>query len=177
MELLAGAASYLGIAVFVVVLFIGAFITLLGLPGTLVILIDAVIYSACTRWEKLPWWLLLVLAGITLVSEVSDNLISAAGVKKYGGSTAGMIWAMIGGLIGAVVIGAVLGGVLPIVAPILGGLIGGFAGGYGYERGQGKSEDEARKAGMGAVLGRLAGSLLKSILAVTMVVIVLTQAF
>lgn len=177
MEFLSGILGYLGIAVFVLTLFVGAFLTLLGLPGTVLILLDAVVYAAATRFEKLEWWVLLVLGILTLVAEVSDNVVSAAGVKKYGGSTAGMIWAMIGGLVGAVVIGSVLGPFVPIVGPIVGGLAGGFLGGYWYERGQGRSGEEARKAGAGAVMGRLAGTVLKSVLASVMVILCLSTAF
>jgi len=177
MEFLSGILAYLGIALFVITLFVGAFITLLGLPGTVLILVDAVIYSAATHWEKLEWWLILVLGVITLVAEISDNVVSAAGVKKYGGSTAGMIWAMVGGLIGAVAIGSVVGAFVPVIGPIIGGLVGGFAGGYWYERGQGKSGEEARRAGMGAVMGRLAGTVLKSVLAAVMVILCLSYAF
>ncbi len=173
--------AILGVVVFIAVLLLGAFMTLLGLPGTLVILIDAVIFSAVTGWERLPWGVLLVLTGITLVAEISDNLISAAGVKKYGGTTAGMIWAIIGGLVGAIGLGSTLGAIIPvvgpIVAPIAGGLLGGFFGGYWYEKSQGRTDEEAKKAGMGAVMGRIAGSLLKAVLAATMIVIILTNAF
>ena len=180
MEILLTVLAYLGIATFVAVLFLGALLTLLGLPGTVLIFLDALIYSAATGW-KLPGWLLLVLLGISLFAEVSDNIVSAVGVKKYGGSTKGMFWALMGGLAGAVLFGAVLGPLVPvvgaIVAPIVGGLLGGFAGGYWYEKRQGRSEEEAKRAGMGAMLGRVAGTMLKAVSAAVMVIVVLMNAF
>jgi len=180
MAWVAAVLAFLGVAAFVAVLFAGALMTLLGLPGTIVIVLDALVYSAATGW-RIPWWVLVILLGIALVAEVSDNLISAAGVKKYGGSTAGMIWAIIGGLAGAMAAGWVLGVLLPvagaIVGPILGGLVGGFYGGYWYERHQGKPADEAAQAGKGAVFGRLAGALMKSVLAAVMIIIALLSAF
>jgi hypothetical protein len=170
----------IGTILFVAVLLAGAFLTLLGIPGTLLILLDAVIYSAATGWQRLPWGFLLVLAAIAAVAEVSDNIISAVGVRKYGGSSKGMVWALLAGLTGALVLGVVLsplGVVGAVVGPLVGGVLGGFAGGYAYERAQGRSIEEARKAGMGAVWGRIAGTMLKTILAGVMVAMCLVQVF
>jgi uncharacterized protein len=170
----------LGAILFVTVLLAGAFLTLLGIPGTFVILLDALIYSAATGWQRLPWGFLLALAGIAVVAEVSDNIVSAVGVRKYGGSNKGMVWALLAGLAGALVLGAALsplGLVGGIVGPLVGGLLGGFVGGYAYERAQGRSAEEARKAGLGAVWGRVAGTMLKTILAGVMVAMCLVQAF
>ena len=180
MEMAMAGLGILGTVLFVVVLFVGIFLTLIGLPGTVVILLDAVIYSAATGW-KLPWWLLVILLGITVIAEVSDNVVSAAGVKRSGGSTKGMFAAVAGGLLGALIGAAILGALLPVIGgilgPILGGMAGGFAGGYWYELRQGRTAEEARKAGMGAMTGRVAGALCKTVSAVVMVVVVLMNAF
>jgi uncharacterized protein YqgC (DUF456 family) len=170
----------LGAVVFVVVLFGGAFSTLLGIPGTLIVFVDALIYSACTGW-KIPLWVLGVLLGLSLIAEIADNVLGAAGVKKYGGSSKGMMWAFAGGLVGAFAVGAVLGPPLGLIgavaAPLLGGIVGGFVGGYAYERRQGKTAEEARRAGWGAVVGRVMGVMLKTVIAASMVVVALTAAF
>lgn len=173
--------SYVGIGVFVLVLFVGALSTLVGLPGTFIIVLDVLIYAAVRHWEKPTWPIVVLLLALSIVAELADNIISAAGVKKLGGSSKGTFWALVGGLVGAFAIGSVLGPPLglvgAVVAPILGGLVGGFAGGYWYERRQGRTEEEAKRAGMGAVLGRLAGVMGKTVLAAVMVVIALSTAF
>lgn len=174
------ALAVVGLIVFVAVLLLGAFLTLVGVPGTFLILLDAVIYSALTGWERIPWGMLLVLAAIAVIAEVSDNIISAVGVRKHGGSSKGMVWALLAGLVGALVLGVAaspLGLIGGVVGPLVGGLLGGYLGGYYYERAQGRTSEEARKAGMGAVWGRLAGTLLKTILAGVMVAICLIQVF
>jgi uncharacterized protein YqgC (DUF456 family) len=180
MEIAGAALGVLGVVVFVVILFAGAFLTLLGIPGTLVIFLDALVYSACTGW-RIPVWLLGVLLGLSLVAEVADNVLGAAGVRKYGGSSKGMMWAFGGGLLGAFALGAVLGAPLglagAVVGPLLGGILGGFVGGYAYERRQGKTVEEARKAGWGAVVGRVMGTMLKTVIAASMVVVALSAAF
>lgn len=180
MEVVLAILGYVGIAVFVAALLTGALMALLGLPGTVLIWLTAVVYSAATGWT-LPLWLLGVLLGMSLFAEISDNVISALGVKRFGGSTRGMVWALVGGISGALVVGLALGPVVPVVgpviAPIAGGLAGGFTGGYLYERRQGLSVQEARRAGVGAMLGRVAGVMLKSVLAAIMVAVVLINAF
>ena len=179
MDILMAVLGYAGVVVFVAALLVGALLTLLGLPGTVVILLAAVIYSAATGWS-LVWWLLLILLGLSLFAELSDNIVGALGVKKYGGSTSGMLWSLLGGLAGAIAFGLAMSA-LPVVGaiigPILGGLIGGFAGSYWYERRQGRSTEEARKAGFGAMVGRAAGTMLKTALAGVMVIVVLLNAF
>jgi len=180
MDIMLAALGYLGVGVFVVVLLAGVILTLLGLPGTILIVVDALIYSAATGW-RIPWWALATLLGLSVIAEISDNLVSALGVKRYGGTTKGMVWALFGGIVGALALGAVLGPPLgligAVVAPILGGIIGGFGGAYWYERRQGRSQEEARRAGFGAMLGRVMGTVLKAVIAGIMVVVALTQAF
>lgn len=180
MEIAAAVFHALGAVLFVAVLFVGALLTLLGIPGTLVIFLDALVYSACTGWS-IPLWLLGVMLGLSLFAEIADNVLGAAGVKKYGGSAKGMMWAFAGGLVGAFALGAVLGPPLGLIgavaAPLLGGIVGGFAGAYAYERRQGKSVEDARKAGWGAVVGRVMGVMLKTVIAATLIVLALTAAF
>lgn len=173
--------GYLGTGVFVLVLLAGALSTLLGIPGTFIIVAAAVVYSAVRHWEAPTWPILVLLLALSVIAEVSDNLVSAAGVKKLGGSPKGMLWALVGGLVGAFALGAVLGpplGLLgAVLAPIVGGVTGGFVGGYWYELRQGRPKEEAQRAGLGAVLGRLAGVMGKTIIAAVMVAVTLVAAF
>ncbi len=181
----------LGVALFVIVLFIGVLATLVGLPGTVLILVDAVIFSACHGFARPPWWLLLILLVMSVVAELLDNVLSALGVKATGGTTRTSLWALAGGVAGAIlganvspilgvlglaggVAGVVFGSLLP---PILLALIGGFAAAYFYELRTGQTPEQARKAGFGALSGRLAGVLSKAVLASIMVAIILSSVF
>ncbi len=183
--------GYMGIVVFILVLVVGVLATLVGLPGTVLILMDAFVYSAVHSFARPPWWLLLILLGICVVAETSDNIVSALGVTKSGGSTKTSIWAVVGGVAGAIIganispllglvglaagpIGTVIG---VLLAPLICALAGGYLAGYWYERRQGRPPQEARQAGWGALLGRLAGGLLKAILASVMVALILWTAF
>jgi hypothetical protein len=164
---------------------------LVGLPGTILIFAASVVYSACTGFEALPWWMLLILLALTVVAEVADNVLSAAGAKRYGTSTKGTFAAMAGGILGAILGGSVsplLGGiglmggpvggvVLALVGPIVGSFVGGFGAAWIYEVRAGREADEATRAGWGAVLGRTLGILLKCAVAGVMLALVLLRVF
>ncbi len=182
---------YLGTALFVITLFVGVLATLVGLPGTVLILFDAVIFSACHGFQRPSWWLLLILLIVSILAETSDNLLSALGVKAGGGSTRTSLWALIGGVAGAIVganfspvlgllgVGGGLAGVVfsVLLPPLVFAAVGGFLASYIYELRIGKQPAEARKAGWAALAGRLAGVLLKAVLAAVMVALVLSTAF
>ncbi len=183
--------SYLGIVLFVAVLFVGVLATLVGLPGTVLILADVVVFSAVHGFDKPPWWLLAILVVISVVAETADNIFSALGTKAGGGSTRTSLWALIGGVAGAIlganlspalgllgltggVAGVIFGVLLP---PLLLATAGGFLAAYVYELRTGREPPEARKAGWGALAGRLAGVLSKTVLASVMVALILTSVF
>ncbi len=191
MSALVIALIYLGTALFVITLFVGVLATLVGLPGTVLILLDTVIFSACHGFQRPHWWLLLILLVVSILAETSDNLLSALGVNAGGGSTRTSLWALIGGVAGAIVGanfspvlsllgmtgglgGVVFGALLP---PLVLAAVGGFLASYIYELRTGKQPGEARRAGWAALAGRLAGVLLKAVLASMMVGIVLLTVF
>ena len=177
--------GYIGMVVFVLVLVVGVLATLVGLPGTVLILVDALIYSASHGFAKPPWWILLILLGVAVLAESSDNLVSMLGVKKFGGSGRTSLWALGGGVTGALLGGSVvtpllallLGPLAILLAPIACALVGGYLAAYWYELRQGKSRAEARTTGWGALLGRLAGGLTKAVLASIMVALILWTVF
>ncbi len=165
--------------------------SLLGMPGGLLVLADAIVFAAFHGWAAPPWWVLLILLVIAVGGETAEHLLSFAGVKQSGASNSTGIWTMVGGFTGAMLggllapllatIGALAGPVgwviLSIVPPIGLGLTGGFLGGYYYELRRGKTPEEAKTAGWGAMLGRLAGSFAKALLAAVMAAIVLLSTW
>jgi len=191
MSVLVTTLVYLGTVLFVITLFVGVLATLVGLPGTVLILLDAVIFSACHGFQRPHWWFLLILLVVSILAEISDNLLSALGVKAGGGSPRASLWALIGGVAGAIVganfspvlsllgVAGGLAGVVfgVIVPPFALAAAGGFLASYICELHTGKSPIEARKAGWAALAGRLAGVLLKAVLASVMVALVLSAAF
>ncbi|MGQ9730440.1 MAG: DUF456 family protein [Candidatus Zipacnadales bacterium] len=171
--------AWVGIVAGILTMLAGVIASLVGLPGSVAVLIVAFTLSACTHWQRPPWWVVLIFLGVTAFAETADNLLSAWGVRRYGGSTRGSIWALVGGIAGAILggqIGIVVGGLAgplgatvgAILMPLVLGFAGGFAGGYCYERRQGRPQKEAAQAGWGAFLGRAAGALIRGVLAALM---------
>ncbi|NPV48878.1 MAG: DUF456 domain-containing protein [Armatimonadetes bacterium] len=181
----------IGYVVFVLVLMAGVLATLLNLPGTVLILADAVIFSAFTHWQRPSLWTLGGLLILAIVAETSDNILSMVATQRGGGSGRAGVAAMVGGIGGALLgawlsplFGAIglLGGLVGflvggIIVPLGLALIGGYLAAYWYERRQGKSHEEARQAGKGALIGRLIGGLAKGIIAILMVAITLYAVF
>lgn len=182
---------FVGKLLFVLSLPLAVAATLFGLPGGVLVLSAATVYSALHGWASPPWWSLIVLALIALAAELAENALSFLGVKRSGASNATGMWVLAGGFIGAVAggliapvlasIGALAGPVgwiiLSIIPPIGLGMLGGYLGGYQYELRQGKSPEEARRAGWGALIGRLTGSLTKALLVAVMSTIVLIASW
>ncbi|MBM3497328.1 MAG: DUF456 domain-containing protein [Armatimonadetes bacterium] len=179
---------WVGIVLAIVVMVAGVLACLLGLPGSVAVLVVSFALSASTQWERPPAWMLLLFLALTVLAETGDNALSAWGTKRYGGSARGAVWALIGGLLGAVLFGWVgpliggLGGPVgsvigAVIAPLAGGMLGGYLGGYWYELRQGRPDEEARRAGWGAFLGRAAGSLLKTVIAAVMAGLTLWMLF
>lgn len=181
----------LGYIAYCLVLLAGVGATLVGLPGTVLILADALVFSICTHFQRPSWGVLLALAIISLVAELSDNLFSALATRYGGGSSKSGLAAMLGGLGGALVGGALspLIGSLGLLGGLFGFLLGvvivpvglALAGGYGaavwYEQKQGRTREEALRAGKAAVIGRLLGTMAKGLFAAIMAGIALYAVF
>ena len=181
----------IGYVVFVLVLMAGVLATLLNLPGTALILLDAVVFSACTHWQRPSLWTLGGLLLLLVIAETSDNILSAVATRQRGGSGRTGAAAMAGGIGGALLgawisplfgaiglLGGLVGFLLGVVIVPLGlALLGGYLAAYWYEVRQGKNREEARQAGKGALLGRLVGGLTKGVIAIIMVAIILYAVF
>jgi uncharacterized protein len=165
----------LGYVLFVVAILVGLIIIPLGLPGTVLILIVAGVYAWLTDFAIIGGWSLVVLTGLTIISETADNWLTAVGVKRYGGSTRAMWLSVPGALLGAMLLGAPLALLLGPLGPIAGGFLGAFASVVLYEWSREKNVQAALRVGWGTLLGRAAGILLKMVIAIGMVVGILLK--
>ena len=184
-------AIFLGKLIFVIALPAAILGTLFGMPGSVLVLVAATLYSALHGWASPPWWVLLVLGAIALAAEFAESALAVVGVKQSGASNSTSLWVLAGGFAGAVLggliaaplgtVGALAGPVgwiiLSIIPPIGLGMLGGYLGGYWRERRSGKSHEEARNAGWSALAGRVAGSFAKALLVAVMVTILLIASW
>jgi len=112
-----------GLTIFILILFIGIFSTIFGLPGTIIIVTDVIIFSWATGFEKIGFKIIVVLVIISFVAETLDFMFGAySGVRRFGLSIKGLVAAVIGGITGAVALTPFLMG--------LGTIIGMFCGGF-----------------------------------------------
>ncbi|MCX7597778.1 MAG: DUF456 family protein [Armatimonadetes bacterium] len=181
----------LGKVVFVALQPLAVLMAALTLPGSLLVLASAFIYSWACDWQRPAWAVLVVLAVMAALAETADNVLSVLGVRKYGGSRQTAVAAGLGTLAGAALGSLVFGwlGLAGLVAgplgwlaatvvpPLVGAVVGGFLVAYWLERRQGKGDPEALQAGWGAVLGRVMGATAKTAITTAMAVIALVGAF
>lgn len=116
-----------------------------GLPGTPLVLLAAVSHKLYFGIAGAAWWVLTILAVITVVSVLVDYAASVYGAKRLGATWRGALGAIVGGLVG-------------LFFSLPGILLGPFIGAFLFELAGGREWKEASRAGVGATLGLLAGA-------------------
>lgn len=162
-----------GLTLFILVLLFGAFSILFGFPGTVIIFIDALVYSVITGFDKIGIKILLTLFILSVLAEVADFAAGMAGAVKFGVSRKGF-WAFtIGGFIGALLMTPFFLGLGLLVGTFLGGLIAILT----VELMARNKLKPTLRAAYGAILGRVAGICVKGFFALIMVIITLTSIY
>ena len=162
-----------GLTLFILVLFIGLFAIIFGLPGTLIILADAIIYAAATGFSRIGFGTILVLVLIAIVAEALEFFMGMAGAQRLGSTKAGVAASIVGGIAGAIVMTPFLLGLGTLLGSFLGAFLGAF---FAELAAQGRLKPAAR-ASYGALLGRVAGLMVKGFCAVAMIAIALMQIY
>jgi uncharacterized protein YqgC (DUF456 family) len=135
------------------------------IPGVPIIFGAAFLYALLTDFSTIGAQTLIIFAVLTVASMVLDWAASVMGVKKMGGSYAGMIGAFIGMIVGLSVPGI----------GIIGFIIGAFVGAYAMEFLINKDSRVALRAGLGSFLGFLAGGLMKFVIGAIIIGIFIWQ--
>jgi len=158
--------EWLWVTFYLVLVWLGVLICLLGLPGPFLITGASALAGWSTGWQGVHLWLVLVFFLLATIAEILDQWLGVASARSYGSSRAGMWGSFLGGLVGALV-----GMPVPFVGSLLGAFIGAFAGAFLLEwlisR---KKLLPAARAGYGAFRGRIGAAVFKTILALSMAV-------
>jgi uncharacterized protein len=162
-----------GLTVFILVLFIGIFSIVFGIPGTAVILIDVILYALITGFEKVSIKVVLVLMVISILAETIDFSIGVAGAARLGISRRAIWISVISGFIGALALTPFFFG----LGTVAGIFLGGFAGVLAIELVQQSRLKPALRTGYGAILGRVAGTLIKGFCALVMIIITMSNIY
>lgn len=162
-----------GLTIFILVLFIGIFSTIFGLPGTIIIFIDVLLYSLITGFEKIGIKILIILAILMILAECLDFALGMAGAVRFGSSKKGLWASAIGSIVGAILMTPYLMG----LGVIIGAFAGGFIGVLMIELIRQQKLKPALRAGYGAIMGRIAGIFAKGILSLVMIIITLINIY
>jgi uncharacterized protein len=139
--------------VLAVVLAVGWFINILGLPGLWVMIAAAGAYAWCTGFYYLNWWHLGILVGIGVIAEIVEFVAGGAAARKAGGSGRATWGAIIGGVIGAIFFTIPF----PIIGTIIGACLGAFLGAYLTEYTVRGETGHLMRVGWGAAKGKFLG--------------------
>jgi len=116
-----------------------------ALPGTPLVLIGLVLAAWADDFQKVGWFPLSVIGGLTVLSLVVDFAATSLGAKRVGAS-----WLAVTGA----AIGTIVGLFFSIPGLILGPFVGAVLGEYLARR----NRDQAIKAGIGTWVGILLGT-------------------
>ncbi len=169
--------SILIVLLFLLVLVAAWAMILLGLPGTWVMLLAAVVYAFLAPVQApltLGWPALIVLALLAALGEIIELVAGMAGASGAGASRRGMMGALAGSLLGAFG-GLLLGLPIPLIgsalAAILFASLGALTGAIVAEHSGGRTWRELWPIGKAAFWGRMLGTLSKAAVGLAMLAV------
>ena len=162
-----------GITAFILVIFLGLFSTLFGLPGTIVIVATAVVYSIVTGFHAIGIKILVALILLSVLAESIEFLMGMIGARRFSFTRPGAIAAVVGGMAGCFIMTPLLMG----LGMLMGSLFGSFAGLSCIEVVRERAMAPSARATAGAFWGGMAASLVKCFFAMVMVIIVLSAIY
>jgi len=148
--------------ILIIASFIIAFVGLVYpiIPSVLFILLGFIVYGLFYSFADFGWlfWTIEILFVVLLFA--ADSISNLIGVKKFGGTKAGMWGSTIGLLVG------------PFIIPVVGILVGPFLGAVIGELVVTKTDlKQAMRAGVGSLVGFLTSVVTKGIIQIIMIVI------
>jgi len=162
-----------GLTLFMLVLFLGLFSIIFGLPGTIVILIDVIAYGVITGFAMIGLKVILALLALAAAAEILEFLLGMSTALRFDLSMRSLGASIIGGIAGAVVMTPIFYG----LGAVMGSFIGGLAGVLLVELIRQGRLKPAFRAGFQTISARVAGTLAKGCLALIMIVITLTNIY
>jgi uncharacterized protein len=162
-----------GMTFFVLMLFLGIFTTVFGFPGTIIILIDAIIYALFNGFDRIGFKIILVLVILAVLGEAIDFGLSMAGAQRFGASKKGVWASIVGGMIGAAIMSPFFYG----LGMFSGTFLGGFAGVFVVEMIRQRDFKPALRASFGSIMGRVAAMLAKGFICLVMIIVVLINVY
>lgn len=160
--------QWIALGVFILFSLIGVGLTIVGIGGTFLVLIGALLYNLVTWSMAISMNTLLWIAGLAILGELLEWIITFAGMKKSGASG----YALAGTILGAIIGGMALS-IIPIIGTIIGLIAGAIIGAFALEYYHTGHAQKAWKAAKAALVGRALVSLSKFTIAIIQIAIIL----
>ncbi len=146
------------ILILAAVLFVSLLLIPLGLPGTWVMIVAAVLYDYLVPGTNKVGTVAVVGSGIlAAIGEWFEFTLGAKYARKYGGSRRAGWGAIIGGIVGAFA-----GVPVPFIGSMIGAFAGSFLGALVFEYSRERNANVATRVAWGALIGRVAAIAAKS---------------
>jgi hypothetical protein len=113
-----------GITIFILILFLGVFLNLFGLPGTVVIFFDVLLYAIFTGFGNIGLKIILILLFSAVIAEIIEFFLVADDIHQPVFSKKSFSGALSGAVLGAFLLTPFLWGPGAWIGFFLGGLIG-----------------------------------------------------
>lgn len=152
----------------------GLGLAVVRLPGTWVILLAAAGYGWWSQWERVGLWTVGVLAGLALLGEAIELVMSIWAARRAGASRQAVWGGLIGGFAGMFLLSFIVP--IPVVGTVVGALLGCFAGAAAGEWLIRRRVGQGAKVGVFAAMGFALGMAAKLAVALVMSALVLTKA-
>jgi len=146
----------------VIACFIVSFVGLVYpiIPGVLFLIGGFLLYGLFFSFADLNWWFWAMEIVFVVLLFAADTVANALGLKKFGGSNAGMWGSTIGLLIG------------PFIIPVAGILVGPFLGAVIAELiVERRTVGEAIKSGVGSLVGFFTSTIAKAVIQIVMIIL------
>jgi uncharacterized protein len=145
----------------IIILFVIAFVGLVYpiIPSVLFVAGGFILYGIFFTFEPFNWLFWVIQGLFVLLLFGADYITNLIGVKKFGGSKAGIWGSTIGILVG------------PFIIPVFGIILGPFLGAFLAELAVNKKNwKEAAKIGFGSVIGFISSVVTKGIIQAVMII-------
>jgi len=162
-----------GFAVFILILFSGIYLSLFGLPGTVIIFIDVLAYAAIAGFDRIGVKIILFLLVFSIIAEMIDFLLGMAGALRPLPSKKMLVASAIGAIAGTVILTPVLRG----LGTFGGFCLGCFAGILIMEFIRQSKLQSPFKASNRAIYAMIGGKMAKGFIALTMIALSLSNIY
>lgn len=156
---------------FILAILAGVIMTIIGLPGNLIILLTGLLYGYYDHFDKMDYAILVIVLGIFIIAEIIEFVAGVVGAKKEKASKRAMFATFIGTIVGGIWGTAIL----PVLGSLLGALCGAFIATAVAEYSKTKDLDQAKRVGKSVLKGQIIAIIIKSTAAVSMAIILLYQ--